>query len=70
MKVLKRSKAFEVRLNMGSRKGYGEEQYASGNTLSLHKGCDTHAALSRAVRYCSRRFLIQEHAAMVRVNLP
>jgi hypothetical protein len=29
MKVLKRSKAFEVRLYMGSRKGYGEEQYAS-----------------------------------------
>lgn len=29
MKALKRSKAFEVRLYMGSRKGYGEEQYAS-----------------------------------------
>ncbi len=33
MKVLKRSKAFEVRLYMGSRKGYGEEQYASGNIV-------------------------------------
>ncbi|HUT11051.1 MAG TPA: hypothetical protein VMY42_11185 [Thermoguttaceae bacterium] len=27
MKVLKRTKAFEVRLYVGSRKGYGEEQY-------------------------------------------
>ncbi len=29
MKALKRTKTFEVRLYMGSRKGYGEEQYAS-----------------------------------------
>ena len=28
MKALTRTKAFEVRLYMGSRKGYGEEQYA------------------------------------------
>lgn len=33
MKVLKRSKAFEVRLYMGSRKGYGEEQYASRHVV-------------------------------------
>lgn len=29
MKVLKRATAFEVRLYMGSRKGYGEERYGS-----------------------------------------
>ena len=33
MKVLKRTKAFEVRLYMGSRKGYGEEQYAASVLL-------------------------------------
>ena len=33
MKALKRSKAFEVRLYMGSRKGYGEEQYASHHVV-------------------------------------
>jgi hypothetical protein len=33
MKVLKRTKAFEVRLYMGSRKGYGEEQYASHHVV-------------------------------------
>ena len=29
MKAQNRARAFEVRLYMGSRKGYGEEQYAS-----------------------------------------
>ena len=33
MKVLKRTKTFEVRLYMGSRKGYGEEQYASQHVV-------------------------------------
>ena len=33
MQVLKRTKAFEVRLYMGSRKGYGEEQYASHHVV-------------------------------------
>ena len=33
MKVLKRTKAFEVRLYMGSRKGYGEEQYAAQHVI-------------------------------------
>jgi hypothetical protein len=33
MKVLKRTKTFEVRLYMGSRKGYGEEQYASHHVV-------------------------------------
>ena len=33
MKVLNRARAFEVRLYMGSHKGYGEEQYASGNII-------------------------------------
>jgi hypothetical protein len=33
MRVLKRTSAFEVRLHMGSRKGYGEEQYAAGNVI-------------------------------------
>ena len=33
MKALKRSQAFEVRLYMGSRKGYGEEQYASHHVV-------------------------------------
>jgi hypothetical protein len=33
MKVLTRTKAFEVRLYMGSRKGYGEEQYASHHVV-------------------------------------
>lgn len=33
MQVLKRTKAFEVRLYMGSRKGYGEEQYAAHHVV-------------------------------------
>ena len=33
MRVLKRTRAFEVRLYMGSRKGYGEEQYASHHVV-------------------------------------
>lgn len=33
MKALKRSQAFEVRLYMGSRKGYGEEQYAAHHVV-------------------------------------
>ena len=33
MKVLTRTKAFEVRLYMGSRKGYGEEQYAAQHVV-------------------------------------
>jgi hypothetical protein len=33
MKTLKRTRAFEVRLYMGSRKGYGEEQYASHHVV-------------------------------------
>jgi hypothetical protein len=33
MRVLKRTSAFEVRLYMGSRKGYGEEQYASHHVV-------------------------------------
>lgn len=33
MKATKRTKAFEVRLYMGSRKGYGEEQYASHHVV-------------------------------------
>jgi len=33
MKVLKRARAFEVRLYMGSRKGYGEEQYGSDELI-------------------------------------
>lgn len=33
MRVLKRTSAFEVRLYMGSRKGYGEEQYAAVNIV-------------------------------------
>lgn len=33
MQVLSRASAFEVRLYMGSRKGYGEEQYASHHVV-------------------------------------
>ena len=33
MKVLKRTTTSEVRLYMGSRKGYGEEQYASQHVV-------------------------------------
>ena len=33
MRVLKRTSAFEVRLYMGSRKGYGEEQYAPSHVV-------------------------------------
>ena len=33
MRVLKRTSAFEVRLYMGSRKGYGEEQYPAGKIV-------------------------------------
>ena len=33
MKVLKRTKAFEVRLYVGSRKGYGEEQYSADKVI-------------------------------------
>ena len=33
MKVLKRTKAFEVRLYMGARKGYGEEQYPADKVV-------------------------------------
>lgn len=33
MQVLKRANAFEVRLYMGSRKGYGEEQYGESNVI-------------------------------------
>ena len=33
MKSLKRTNAFEVRLYIGSRKGYGEEQYAADNVV-------------------------------------
>jgi len=33
MQVLRRTSAFEVRLYMGSRKGYGEEQYASHHVV-------------------------------------
>ena len=33
MKVLQRTTAFEVRLYMGSRKGYGEEQYPADKVI-------------------------------------
>ena len=33
MRVLKRASAFEVRLYMGARKGYGEEQYPAGKVI-------------------------------------
>jgi hypothetical protein len=33
MRVLKRAEAFEVRLYMGSHKGYGEERYAAENII-------------------------------------
>jgi hypothetical protein len=33
MKVLKRAKAFEVRLYMGARRGYGEEQYPADKVI-------------------------------------
>ena len=33
MQALRRTNAFEVRLYMGSRKGYGEEQYASQHVI-------------------------------------
>lgn len=33
MRALKRTRAFEVRLYMGSRKGYGEEQYAAQHVI-------------------------------------
>jgi hypothetical protein len=33
MKVLKRTKAFEVRLYLGARRGYGGEQYTSGDLV-------------------------------------
>jgi hypothetical protein len=33
MRVLRRTNAFEVRLYMGSRKGYGEEQYAAHHVV-------------------------------------
>jgi hypothetical protein len=33
MKVWNRTKAFEVRLYVGSRKGYGEEQYAADKVI-------------------------------------
>jgi hypothetical protein len=45
MKVLKRTKAFEVRLYMGSRKGYGEEQYA------LHHVVRAISVLQRAAKH-------------------
>jgi hypothetical protein len=33
MKAIKRTRAFEVRLYRGSRKGYGEEQYAAHHVV-------------------------------------
>jgi hypothetical protein len=33
MKVWKRTKAFEVRLYVGARKGYGEEQYSEDKVI-------------------------------------
>ena len=33
MRVLKRTSAFEVRLYMGARKGYGEEQYPADKVI-------------------------------------
>jgi hypothetical protein len=33
MRVLKRTNAFEVRLYVGSRKGYGEEQYSADKVI-------------------------------------
>jgi hypothetical protein len=33
MQVLKRTRAFEVRLYVGSRKGYGEEQYSEERVI-------------------------------------
>jgi hypothetical protein len=33
MRVVKRNSAFEVRLYMGARKGYGEEQYAQAHVV-------------------------------------
>ena len=33
MRVLRRASGFEVRLYMGSRKGYGEEQYAAHHVV-------------------------------------
>lgn len=33
MRVSSRTSAFEVRLYMGSRKGYGEEQYAAAHVI-------------------------------------
>ena len=33
MRVLKRTNAFEVRLYVGSRKGYGEEQYSADRVI-------------------------------------
>ncbi len=33
MRVFKRTNAFEVRLYVGSRKGYGEEQYSADRII-------------------------------------
>ena len=49
MRVFKRTNAFEVRLYVGSRKGYGEEQYPADKVkVRLYLGVMVVAALKRS----------------------
>ncbi len=64
MKVLKRSKAFEVRLYVGSRKGYGIEQYPVEAVIRAISGFQASAKADKApipVRLTSTTFVSQDY---------